>query len=723
MDKKVLEEKEGSFNALMEAAALDRQAALAIIAEVPQAKSVELTMALLKKLEEAGDFRGTFEVLKSRKEALAKDLAPAGFREALRKSSKDRLLTSFVDSCDFGTRPLEESLQRLERLLELADAGVRGSGKFVLSPAWGLGEIKRIDYFYRKITIDFKGRHGQQMTFQTACDTLTIAPEGHVLVVQRADPSRIETMVKEKPAEFVKLLISSYGDLTPLRLEELVVNGGYVKAADYKKFWDAARNDLKKDQLVALPARKSDAIHLKAEAESYGDGWFTNFAAMTDPKQILMSVRLLVSLGKMPNEAGSDKDKTNRATVEERMAFAVKGARGVDDALYAQLACTVSQLSLSKPSCETMRKYLWDHERYLEAAKKMPARETGDLVEFLSSGMTDEAARGRLLEALPRMCFQLMTSVVEAYRKDPACEEAVERLLKEAKAPATLVTYVLGRYSSFSDWKKLPSLLIILGHAIALGEGRQSGETLRMQNMVRRLFADSKWLEKILGSLSPADRESFFERFQASIAWDPSTHHAITMRMTHIAPELKEHLVRPAKKVEAVARVTSFRSYAERKAQYLDVINVQIPQNAKDIEFARGYGDLSENAEYQYAKDKQRELMQTQTLMQKDLEEVKPTDFADVVADSVKPGVAVTLRYPDGSEKAYTILGEWDNDLEKNIISDKTRIAQNLMGRKSGETAMVPGDDGTDVSVTVASVGQVSAEVLEWAKLPAGMSI
>ena len=193
--------------------------------------------------------------------------------------------------------------------------------------------------------------------------------------------------------------------------------------------------------------------------------------------------------------------------------------------------------------------------------------------------------------------------------------------------------------------------------------------------------------------------------------------------MTHISPDLQQHLVRPAKKVEVVARVTSFRSYAERKAQYLDVINVQIPQNAKDIEFARGYGDLSENAEYQYAKDKQRELMQTQTLMQKDLEEVKPTDFSDVVADSVKPGVSVTLRYPDGSEKTYTILGEWDNVLEKNIISDKTRIAQNLMGRKAGETAVVPGDDGSDVNVSVAAVGQISDEVREWVKLPAGMSI
>ena len=723
MDKKVLEEKENGFNALIEASPLDKQAALAIIAEVPQTKALELTMALLRKLEEAGDFQGTFDVLKARRETLAKDLAPAGFREELRKASKDRLLTSFVDSCDFGTRPLEESIARLDRLLELAAAGVRGSGKFVLSPAWGLGEIKRLDYFYRKITVDFKGRHGQQMTFQTACETLTIAPENHVLVIQRADPARIEKMVKEQPADFVKLLITSYGDLTLVRLEELMVNGGYVKAAEYKKFWDAARNDLKKDPLVELPARKADAIHLKAEAENYGDGWFTNFAAMTDPKQILSSVRLLVSLKKMPTDAGSDKDKSNLGTICDRMAFAVKGARGVDDALYAQLACTVFQLALAKPSCETMRNYLWDHERYLEAGKKMPARETSDLIDFLTSGKTDEAARGRLLEALPRMCFQMMTSVIEAYRTDPACEETVARLLKEAKAPATLVTYVLGRYSTFADWQKLPSLLIILGHAIALGEGRQSGETLRMQNMVRRLFADSKWLEKILGSLSQSDRESFFERFQASIAWDPSTHHAITVRMTHISPDLQQHLVRPAKKVEAPARITSFRSYAERKAQYLDVINVQIPQNAKDIEFARGYGDLSENAEYQYAKDKQRELMQTQTLMQKDLEEVKPTDFSDVVADAVKPGVCVTLRYPDGSEKSYTILGEWDNVLEKNIISDKTRIAQNLMGRKAGETAVVPGDDGSDVNVSITAVGQISDEVREWVKLPAGMSI
>ena len=76
----------------------------------------------------------------------------------------------------------------------------------------------------------------------------------------------------------------------------------------------------------------------------------------------------------------------------------------------------------------------------------------------------------------------------------------------------------------------------LLSHAIALGEGRQNGETLKMQNIVRRLFSDKAWLGKVFEWLPADHRAMFFERFQASIAWDPSTHHAIVVRMTKIAP-------------------------------------------------------------------------------------------------------------------------------------------------------------------------------------------
>ena len=222
------------------------------------------------------------------------------------------------------------------------------------------------------------------------------------------------------------------------------------------------------------------------------------------------------------------------------------------------------------------------------------------------------------------MCFAFLSETLTFFSNDADCEEAVAALLKTPHPPATLVTCILGRYDSYKHWTKLPGLVAILQHAIALGEGRQTGETLKMQNVIRRLFADKAWLESIFGQLSADEKVQIFERFQASTAWDPATHRTITIRMTKIDPNLASHVVRKAeKKVEA--RVTSQRSFNEKKAAYDHLVNVEMPENTKRIEFARGYGDLSENAEYQYAKDEQRALLQKQTVMQEEPRGDEPT--------------------------------------------------------------------------------------------------
>ena len=293
--------------------------------------------------------------------------------------------------------------------------------------------------------------------------------------------------------------------------------------------------------------------------------------------------------------------------------------------------------------------------------------------------------------------------------------------MKQPKAPATLTTLLVGSYEKFRDWTELPPLITLLTHAIALGEGRQGGETLKMQNLVRRLFGNKDWLAKIFGWLAPEDQALFFERFQASIAWDPSTHHTTVVRMTKIVPALEAHLVKVEKKKE-YARITSYRSFGLRKQEYLKLINEDMPANVKRIEFAKSYGDLSENAEYQYAKDEQRALMQKQTLMQADLEAVKPGDFADATTDEVMPGVTVVVAAKDG-EKTWTILGEWDNDIEKGILSSKTRVAQNMMGKKVGEDFELPDEDGNLTFATVKEIKPLSAEIREWMKLPAGVQI
>ena len=669
----------------------------------------------LGEFAEKQDFEGAFGLVRENQAALAKSLQPAGVRDALKKTTKDRLLLSFIDSVEFGERPFDESVIRLEKLIGFTP------GAFVLSKAWGLGVVKRLDYFYKRVTVDFRTKKGHQFSFAAAVDTLESAPEGHILVLRQADPEAFATLLKEKPGDFIKAVLKSYGDMTITRLEDVCVQNGFVKSVNWKAYWERARAELKRDRLVEIPARRADPIRLKASVEDYGEGWLTAFSHETDPKLILASVREYMHQKGLSGKEGAVEDDATvvaRAKIGERLGFAVTAARKVDDALYAQLACLVIELGFVTPPANEMRDYLWERKRFIKAAVQLPAREIGSMIRFLAC---DASAKERLYAAMPDLCFAAIAEVVGQFGKEPECRAAIGAYMREPKAPATLTTLLVGRYEQFRDWQELPPLITLLTHAIALGEGRQGGETLKMQNLIRRLFGDRKWLEKVFGWLEPNDQALFFERFQASIAWDPSTHHTTVVRMTRIVPALEAHVVKVEKKKE-YARVTSYRSFGLRKQEYLKLINEDMPANVRRIEFAKSYGDLSENAEYQYAKDEQRALMQKQTLMQADLETVKPDDFADATTDEVMPGVTVVVAGKDG-ERTWTILGEWDNDLEKGILSSKTRVAQNLLGKRVGDDFELPDEDGNVSFATVKEIRPLSEEIREWMKLPPGVQI
>jgi transcription elongation GreA/GreB family factor len=109
--------------------------------------------------------------------------------------------------------------------------------------------------------------------------------------------------------------------------------------------------------------------------------------------------------------------------------------------------------------------------------------------------------------------------------------------------------------------------------------------------------------------------------------------------------------------------------------------------------------------------------------MQAEIEAVKPTDFADVAADQVRPGTTVTITAADGAEKVYTVLGEWDNDLERGIIANKTRLAQNMLGKKPGDTFDLPDAEGNVSVATIKSIAPLSDEMRAWVQVPPGLSI
>jgi transcription elongation GreA/GreB family factor len=694
-------ENEAGFLALLEQKPLpvnDLLTCIRVCEASDKAKAGEWTLMLVQELTDNADFAGLYLTVKNRVGQLAPAWKTAGILNALRKATKDRLVSALLDSADFGQEPLDVSFRRLDRLLALKP------GTLVIDPAWGLGTVKRLDDFYKRVTIDFAGKANHAMSFAAAGGTLDRAPHNHLLTLRHTDPQGVAAMAAKQPGELVKCALRSFGDMPIAKLETTLTEQGFVAPANWKGFWDAARKALKQDPLVVIPGKRTESLHLLAEAESYGGAWFDKLAAEKDPVQILNAILELEAAGQF---AGLE--ETRRGILEDRLAFAVKGAHNTDAALYARLAATVSRLGFLTPPAEQMRAHLWENNRYIDAAEKLSVRDIAALVTFLlaEGGHAGE----RLLDALPQMPFSLLNEILSALKDSPAAAEACRQLLAQPKAPPTLVNWIF-RFRGTLAWP-LPPLTELLNHAIALVEGRLSGEALRMQNNLKLMFEQSKWLDSIFAELDTPQRQLFFERVQASQAWDPSTHRSLLGRMLKLDPSLAERKRSSAAHPQAAAHWTSWRSFKERQLLYKRLVEVEMPKNSRDIEVARSYGDLRENFEYQAAKDYQRQLLQRHEELQQELKLVKGTDFADAPADRVGPGTTVDLRLPDGSLRTYTILGEWDRDERLNIISSKTRLALNLEGKARGDTALLPNPSG-DETALIEAIRPPDETVREW---------
>ena len=115
---------------------------------------------------------------------------------------------------------------------------------------------------------------------------------------------------------------------------------------------------------------------------------------------------------------------------------------------------------------------------------------------------------------------------------------------------------------------------------------------------------------------------------------------------------------------------TSHRSWREREARLSRLVGEELPQNRRDIQEAKEFGDLSENFEYESARAKERQLLSRLETLQKELKEVKPFDYSKVEpGETAGVATCVRLAYPDGAKRTISILGLWDIDKALGIVS------------------------------------------------------
>lgn len=127
--------------------------------------------------------------------------------------------------------------------------------------------------------------------------------------------------------------------------------------------------------------------------------------------------------------------------------------------------------------------------------------------------------------------------------------------------------------------------------------------------------------------------------------------------------------------------------YESLAALLRELKGIERPKVSLMIEEARGHGDLSENAEYDAAKEKQAHLEGRIADIENKLANSQVIDPASLNEDKIVFGATVTVIDLDADrEKVYQIVGDHESDLKKGKISIQSPIARALIGKRVDET-------------------------------------
>ena len=127
---------------------------------------------------------------------------------------------------------------------------------------------------------------------------------------------------------------------------------------------------------------------------------------------------------------------------------------------------------------------------------------------------------------------------------------------------------------------------------------------------------------------------------------------------------------------------------------------------AEKIKVARGYGDLSENSEYDEAKNEQGLVEGRIALLEKMLKHARVVTEDELSNDSISVGSHVTIRDEDGEEEEYDITGSAESDPMNGKISDASPIGAALIGHSEGDRVEITLPNGGVVRYKVVSIGR-----------------
>jgi len=576
---------------------------------------------------------------------------------------------------------VETAEKRLHELLEFAP------GHRVLHQSWGAGRIRAHEG--DALIIDFAGRPSHRMSLTLARSALKVIPADDLRVLTVEQPDRVKQMLRGKPADIAFLAIRELGGRATTQDLRRRLTTGLLTSGHWNTWWKEARRAMEQDERFDMSESFRQTYAIRSRASTGDEELF--LPRLDRRRGIRANLNLLRRF--------LDQHPTYHETAKRMYTpVLIRWLRDEHTNPEAGMAICLLLHRWSRLDRDDLRRGLQAIlDAGVEAAVFADEADQRFAIEqaFTMPGLEKQAALFALGSRYPAIRKLAMTRL----ELDPPASEALFAELMNhpegrPQAAFTVIWMVISDEAPKISFLPSPWIAAIACARLVERAGRDV-----LRNQALRLFSLNSALARALQG-RPAPEEIRPQLQDVLMRWRESERFLFPILAFFEQLDLGE-LTQSIRGERSAATNRFLRTSESPETQYagsfvtrhtravLEKERDQLQWDLKNtvpeaIRRAREMGDLSENAEYDAAKDKQAKFIQRIGSINEMLSKATLIEHVRVPEGEVGPGSWVEIRWADGQTQEFWLLGDRDGDLGSEVISCSSPIAQGLLGRKVG---------------------------------------
>src|SRR5882724_6116778 len=548
--------------------------------------------------------------------------------------------------------------------------------------SWGFGKIKTVDTVFARFTIDFPGKAGHTMDLSFAADLLKPIPKDHILARKANDLEAVRQLAAHH-LDLIKMVLNSFGGKATVdQIQHSLVPD--VIRDDWKKWWETAKREMKKDGHFIVPVKKTEPVVFQVQETSLQDRSLADFRAAKGLKarvavvaEILKVVSDLKDKQTAANEIISALNADIVSHQRTQPAVALEAIFMRDELRHAaEVEPVAGEISATQ---------IWTQDglKFGPLLEAIPATKHHRALESFKQANPErwqEILRGSLNLVSAKLAKEFVSLLVHEGKLDLLKETLARSVNQHTASSELLLWFGRERNEDFVD---------ILGpevfRAMLTAMERDQFNEKRSNRLRDFILEDQELLGELTASADIEVIKDLTRALQLSPVFDDMDKRSLLARLVKSHPAVQS-LVSGEQTKQESALIVSWDSLERRSLEYRELVDKKIPANSKEIAIARSYGDLSENHEFKAAKEMQGILKRRKAELEVLLSRARGTDFSNARTDVVSIGTIVhAADLATSKTEIFTILGAWDSDPDKGIISYLSPVGAALLNHKTGD--------------------------------------